>query len=76
MIYNLPDVPKLLPDGSYCPIETADFFNRVSKRSIPYWAIAQHLSVPLDRVVYFMGDGRERLNKKAAIARVFGRRFS
>ena len=53
---DLPDCPSMTSDGSYYKPELKAYFDQCKDRQIPMHRIADHLDVPLDRVIYALGE--------------------
>jgi len=62
--------PKLTQSGSYDPVDLDKFLDACAKNNVPHIRMAEHLGVPLHRVTYAAGLGREVFRRKAAVARL------
>lgn len=63
---GIPKTPTILPDGRYDPESLAGFLSQCRGSGITNQEMSSILRVPLDRVIYLMGDGYRMIMPNAS----------
>ena len=58
-------VPGITDRGVYHPVELLEYLDACIAEGIPNWKVAEHLGVPMDRVVYATGEGYPQFKRAA-----------
>lgn len=64
----IPTLPDLTPNGSYDPTGLVKYLDECTHLKVSFERVADHLGVPLHRVIYACGVGRDAFKRRSAKA--------